>query len=71
MIDLDGGIQGISKECISLLRMDIEYIKKKKLKAGDIWPEIWNFINPFKERGSFKKDFNCKYTLPKDSEYYF
>jgi hypothetical protein len=35
----------------------------------DIWPEVWSFLHPFEERGSFKKEFRCKYTLPVDNEY--
>ena len=71
LVDLDGNLHSVSKECMSVLRIDLEYIKKKKLKAGDIWPEVWGFLHPFEERGSFKKEFRSKYKLPKDNEHAF
>ncbi len=69
LFDLDGGIQGISKECLSVLRIDLSVIEKKKFKCADLFPDVWAFLHPFEERGSFKKEFRMKYKLPTDNEY--
>jgi hypothetical protein len=42
---------------MTVLRFDLGVIEKKKYKLGDLFPEVWNFLNPFEERGSFKKEF--------------
>ena len=68
LFNSDGGIEGISKECISVLRIDLEVIEKNKYKVGDLFPDVWNFLHPFEERGSFKKEFRMKYKLPTNNE---
>ena len=44
-----------------MLRIDLDYIKKKNWKIENLFPEVWKFIYPFEERGSFKKEFKKKY----------
>ena len=34
-----------------------------------MFPEIWDFLNPFQERGSFKKEFRFVYKFPKDNNF--
>jgi len=63
-INLKGFFEGISKECIQLLRIDPLYLKAKHLKLKHLLPEVARFLFPFKERGSFKKEFRSKYKLP-------
>ena len=69
LTDLEGNIKGASKEMMALLRMDKNYIAEKKIKLEHLFPEVWDFAYPFKERGSFKKEFKMKYQYPSDSEF--
>ena len=56
---------------MSVLRLDLAILGKKKAKCKDLFPDVWNFLHPFEERGSFKKEFRQKYQLPTDNEYAF
>lgn len=69
LFDFEGEVQGMSREIMSLLRMDMNYIKEKNITTKDLFPEVWEFVHPFKERGSFKKEFKLKYKFPTDSEF--
>ena len=52
-----------------MLKIDLDYIEKNKMNINSLFPEIYEFIYPFEERGSFKKEYRVKYTYPTDSEY--
>jgi len=56
---------------MSMLRIDHDIIAKNKHKCQDLFPDVWNFLHPFEERGSFKKEFRQRYQLPTDNEYAF
>ena len=50
LFDTKGNIEGISKETISILRVDIKHAEKNDLNFEKMFPKIWKEVFPFKER---------------------
>jgi hypothetical protein len=62
LIGKDGKIDGISSTCITILKIDVKYISKRKSKIEDLIPNIFAEKQQFLE----KQGHVIKYTPPAD-----